>query len=295
MKDNLRKIKYSISSENNIRNLENEEDNNTQVKTFLWKLSNPLIQHKDNIAYVLGRISIVVVGAFYIIDYLYRIKCEQFYKIPNLYFSINNYDCLLRFAVMLMIFIIIVLGYIYLSRKQSKEKNSDDIISEMVFSLVAGIYLGLPNIKYIDDWLIYHSYIDFVVGVAYLEYAWVLFVLCPMLSFCGLFYIKEYSQNKIGKYIRALCILMMVFQCGIYLCGTFNLINVGVKDKRNYEIVTIKNQEYVILSHYGGDMLLAKYEHEDGEPVFITSEYFFKARTEGIFRYEHFNKEPKIR
>ena len=47
--------------------------------------------------------------------------------------------------------------------------------------------------------------------------------------------------------------------------------------------------------HYGGDMLLAKYEHEDGEPVFITSEYFFKAKTEGIFRYEHLNKEPKIR
>ena len=56
MKDNLRKIKYSISSENNIRNLENEEDGNTQVKTFSWKLINPLIQHKDKIAYVLGRI-----------------------------------------------------------------------------------------------------------------------------------------------------------------------------------------------------------------------------------------------
>ena len=39
MKDNLRKIKYSISSENNIQNLENEEDINTQVKTFSWKLS----------------------------------------------------------------------------------------------------------------------------------------------------------------------------------------------------------------------------------------------------------------
>ena len=295
MKDNLRKIKYSISSENNIRNLENEEDRNKQVKMFLCKMLDLLIQHKDNIAYVLGSIGTVAVGAFYIIDYLYRIKCERFYKIPNLYFSINNHDCLLRFAVLLMIFIIIVLGYRYLSRKQSKEKNSDDIISEMVFSLVAGIYLGLPNIKYIDDWLIYHNYIDFIVGVAYLEYAWVLFVLCPMLSFCGLFFIKEYSPNKIGKYIRALCILMMVFQCGIYLCGTFNLINVGVKDKRNYEIVTIKNQEYVILSHYGDDMLLVKYEREDEEQVFITSEYFFKAKTEGIFRDEHFNKEPKIR
>lgn len=76
MKDNLRKIKYSISSENNIRNLENEEDSNTQVKTFSWKLINPLIQHKDKIAYVLGRIGIVVVGTFYIIDYSYRIKCE---------------------------------------------------------------------------------------------------------------------------------------------------------------------------------------------------------------------------
>ena len=80
MKDNLRKIKYSISSENNIRNLENEEDINTQVKTFSWKLINPLIQHKDKIAYVLGRIGIVVVWTFYIIDYSYRIKCEQFYK-----------------------------------------------------------------------------------------------------------------------------------------------------------------------------------------------------------------------
>lgn len=30
--------------------------------------------------------------------------------------------------------------------------------------------------------------------------------------------------------------------------------------------------------HYGGDMLLAKYEHEDGEPVFITSEYFLKQK-----------------
>lgn len=29
MKDNLRKIQYSISSENNIRNLENGEDSNT--------------------------------------------------------------------------------------------------------------------------------------------------------------------------------------------------------------------------------------------------------------------------
>ena len=30
--------------------------------------------------------------------------------------------------------------------------------------------------------------------------------------------------------------------------------------------------------HYGGDMLLAKYEHEDEEPVFITSEYFLKQK-----------------
>ena len=88
---------------------------------------------------------------------------------------------------------------------------------------------------------------------------------------------------------------MMGIQYLIYICGTFNFINVDAKDKRNYEIVTIKNQEYVVLSHYGGDMLLVKYEREDKEPVFITSEYFFKAKTEGVFRYEHFNKEPKIR
>lgn len=71
MKDNLRKIKYSISSENNIRNLENEEDRNKQVKMFLCKMLDLLIQHKDNIAYVLGSIGTVAVGAFYIIDYLY--------------------------------------------------------------------------------------------------------------------------------------------------------------------------------------------------------------------------------
>ena len=68
MKDNLRKIQYSISSENNIRNLENGEDSNTQIMTSLYRLLDCLIQHKDNIAYVLGRIGIVVVGAFYIIE-----------------------------------------------------------------------------------------------------------------------------------------------------------------------------------------------------------------------------------
>lgn len=283
MKVNSKKIKGKILNENNSQKSAYEYDKK------IWKM----IKYKDIIVPMLGVVGALASVFSYALDYVYRIQCEKFYNIPNLYFSINGNDYLLRFAISTIIFILIIGGYRYLSSKQSKEKNKDDIINEIVFSLVSGIYLGLPNVIYVINWLEYYNCVYLISNFPWLGYILAASILILMLMFGILFFTKD--DSKYYKYTRGVCICFIVVQSTVYIVGTFNQFNVDVKDKRNYEIVTIKNKEYVILSNYGGDMLLVKYEHEDGEPVFITSEYFFKAKTEGVFRYEHLNKEPKIR
>ena len=282
MNVNSRKIKGKILNENNSRKPAYEYDKK------IWKVIK-----KDIIVPIVGVMGVFASVFSYAFDYVYRIQCEKFYNIPNLYFSINGNDYLLRFAICTVIFILILGGYRYLSINQSKEKNKDDIINEIVFSLVSGVYLGLPNVIYIINWLEHYNCVYLISNFPCLGYILASLIIVLMLMFGVLFFTR--GDSKYSKYIRGFCICFIVFQSTVYIVGTFNQFNVDVKDKRNYEIVTIKNKEYVILSNYGGDMLLVKYEHEDGEPVFITSEYFFKAKTEGVFRYEYLNKEPKIR
>ena len=71
-----------------------------------------------------------------------------------------------------------------------------------------------------------------------------------------------------------------------------------IMDKTSYEIISIQNENYVVLSEYDNKCLCVTYEvkKEQGQEMLTlyTYSYYFFSREEGIYSYIHMKEPPTI-
>ena len=79
------------------------------------------------------------------------------------------------------------------------------------------------------------------------------------------------------------------------LYGTIFKLSITIDDKTKYEFVTLKNNEYVVISSYDNKLLVVPFEiNEDGLYVFKTKQYCFEESYEGIYEYRNIENSPII-
>lgn len=77
--------------------------------------------------------------------------------------------------------------------------------------------------------------------------------------------------------------------------GTIFKLGISVEDKTKYEVVTIDEEDYVVLSEHDDKILVVLYEvKENGEYIFDTSKYWFYEKYQGIHRYINLKYCPEI-
>ncbi len=80
----------------------------------------------------------------------------------------------------------------------------------------------------------------------------------------------------------------------ILVLGAYLTLTSSVKDKRNYEVVSYEDNNFIILSEKEDSLLVAKYSSENDKYQIYTKEYYFIEKETGEYSYIEMKQEPFI-
>lgn len=253
-----------------------------------------------------------VMGAFaaaypiikYIYNYHYQIECEKFYKIPGEYFS-ASVDSSIYYIALLVLF----WGLPWLlQRHESKQKKTGgSLIGIVLFSFVFGVLLGVINVVNLTVILEnQNSRIGEVV------YTWVseklatvlliMIVICVATAFFAMIlpFCKTMSRKKVQNVLSTIMVILFAINMCLMLVGTHYILAMSPEDKVAYEIVTNKDDDYIVLGKKEDTILVVKYEIQNigqqnlKQYILLTDEYWIWNTTDCAFAYINMDMVPQI-
>ena len=271
------------------------------------KISIPewLFAKKEIIVGIAGGLAALYPIVNFMYNLSYQSKCEGFYGVPGKYFHSTIDNRLLYLAYILILIIICVTPVIirkYDEKKQVQVKGSTVYISFV--AAVVGMEIGFLNVYNLleimkqthktYDWI--KSVNNFLDKNATITITVV--IVAGTIALLGITLMDKLSVIK-WKWIKIVinCVFIFSFVISLLLMiyGTIFKLGISVEDKTKYEVVTIDEEDYVVLSEHDDKILVVLYEvKENGEYIFDTSKYWFYQKYQGTHRYINLKYCPEI-
>ncbi|WP_312070294.1 hypothetical protein [Anaerotignum propionicum] len=104
--------------------------------------------------------------------------------------------------------------------------------------------------------------------------------------------IAEIKNKLVKETIAWIGIITYVISFSIILYGTVFKLSTSIEDKIRYEIITNKENKYVVLSEENDKILVVEYFIEDGKYIFDANQYFFLYKYDCKFSYVDIKTKP---
>ncbi len=272
------------------------------------KMCNILERKGTNLsllATIVGLFSTLCAFTNFVYDINYKIKCGNFYGIPEKYFSTSvNKNILYRLIVIASLIYCLIPPILEKYSRKQKDGIKFDTLYLIFLSVLIGIMMSaavahnLGVISTYDDNIIL-SKVESVLSNWNIEtVAVVLTALCIVVAIGITFLSKLSHWEKILREIYSIVIVsIFVLNMAIIIHGTWITftLDLNIKNKTKYEFVKYECDEYVVLSEYNDKVLLVPFQvDEDGKYIFNTGEYIFKELDSGIFEYRNLGCTPDI-
>lgn len=246
-------------------------------------------------------VSIIPVIDF-VCNFLYKNNCEKFYNIPARYFSQSIYNTLILafFAVLLVVLAIIP------AIKQHWERNKNRLstlktVYNVSLSVGIGLVAGLMNTLYLIETINLFSEINYPYNsISSLffsidENIFIVIILAiTLICVLGLLFNYKFPniRNRFLKYsVSIIVALSIAFNILMVIGGiTTRFINsYSIQYKTKYEIASVQDEKFAVLSDYENKKLVVKFDILDNNGqktyTFKTNEYFFIDPDECTFSY----------
>ena len=254
------------------------------------------IKYQEIIGSIVGAVAVIYPALNYIYNFFFQLECEIFYGIPRQYFHSVIDNKLMYLAI---IFIIPLVCYKLLITKSEESKNH-----KCETAVFLGFYIGLLNVFNLIEVLRQaHKTFDwiepFVVFLGENVTAMVIIIIAlGMFAFLGPILLEKVRCKKNKWIIAALSFaisLTIIFDLLLMLYGgVIFKLQISMEDKTKYEIVTISEKEYMVLSEHEDKILAVEYKEENDQYIFNTSKYWFYDKYQGTHRYVDLKCSPKI-
>lgn len=263
------------------------------------------MQKKEIIVGIAGGLAALYPIVNFMYNLSYQSKCEGFYGVPGKYFHSTIDNRLLYLAYIIILIIICVTPVIirkYDEKKQVQVKGSTVYISFV--AAVVGMEIGFLNVYNLleimkqthktYDWI--RSVNNFLDKNATITITVV--IVAGTIALLGITLMDKLRGIK-RKWIKIVinCVFIFSFVISLLLMiyGTIFKLGISVEDKTKYEVVTIDEEDYVVLSELDDKILVVLYEvKENGEYIFDTSKYWFYEKYQGTHRYINLKYCPEI-
>lgn len=125
-----------------------------------------------------------------------------------------------------------------------------------------------------------------------------IFIVAGSIALLGITLMDKIRVIK-WKWIKNVINIVFILSFGISLLlmifGTIFKMSISIEDKTKYELVTIDEEEYVVLSEHDDKILVVLYEvKENGQYIFNTSKYWIYEKYQGTHRYINLKYCPEI-
>ena len=189
--------------------------------------------------FVIGSIVVSVFICF--VNYRYSMACEKLYNIPSEYFSLNVIKILFD-TIKLIVYELILFWSL------SSNAQYDSKIIEIIMSFIAVFFM-----IFIPILLCWNIIKCLIIGI-------IVAIIIVI--------IKYYCKN-IYNFIIVLCMPC----CCITII--INIFKFNLKTKWEYEVVVIKNKNYIVLSHYNNYLVCIDYKSDTkGKLNLLTNDYY---------------------
>lgn len=275
-------------------------DKKTKISISEW-----LFAKKEIIVGIAGGLAALYPIVNFMYNLSYQSKCEGFYGVPGKYFHSTIDNRLLYLACILILIIICATPIIirkYDEKKQVQVKGSTVYVSFV--AAVVGMEIGFLNVYNLleimkqthktYDWI--RSVNNFLDKNATITITVV--IVAGTIALLGITLIDKIRAIK-WRWIKIVinCVFIFSFAISLLLMiyGTIFKLGISVEDKTKYEVVTIDEEDYVVLSEHDDKILVVLYEvKENGQYIFDTSKYWFYEKYQGTHRYINLKYCPEI-
>lgn len=309
-KENIKIAIQIKNKESIIKSEENEiQENNTEsVKTEIHKNSNSdkksllkIIKHGiKKTARWTSKLLVIVSGfgvIYFIINllanYSFKSACAIFYGVPAKYFH-KIIDEELLFIACALLFVVGSFIPIFLKIRMTVKNEKDKFKTALLFfiGLIFSILVGLIIIVCLPV-IFRNSFVpEFVQSLA----RWLLnFYILPCIV-CVLIFIILFFMAKKKEYdltimkISCICIFLLF----LFIC--LPRLTMPINDKTTYEIVSVQDDSYVVLTEYDNKNLCVKYDVDSNKNFTLyTGEYYFFSKEDAKYSYVTMNTPPKIK
>lgn len=238
-----------------------------------------------NLSKWIGGIGVLYALYNQVYDVIYGIQCEQFYKIPSEYFHKNLDVDVFRLLIFILLFWLILIFPKYISAKD--ESSKFDVWAKRFDGIAGGIFITYINLCILFNVAVRWSYINYMV-----------LILGVIIFFLGTGMFIGAAQTSY-KWIKYIFTVIIFVQCCVLCFGAYSTVFQDIEDKRNYEIVSVENKEFVILSKKDDKALVVPFSVEYNElgkvMILHNDEYSFSDKYKGVFRFEHLECAPQMR
>lgn len=264
-----------------------------------------LFAKKEIIIGIAGGLAALYPMVNFMYNLSYQSKCEGFYGVPGKYFHSAIDNSLLYLACILMLIIICATPVIirkYDEKKQVQVKGSTVYVSFV--AVVVGMEIGSLNVYNLLE----------IMKQTHKTYEWIrsvnnfldknatitmtVVIVAGMIALLGITLIDKIRAIK-WRWIKIAinCVFIFSFTISLLLMiyGTIFKLGISVEDKTKYEVVTIDEEDYVVLSEHEDKILVVLYEVKvNGQYIFDTSKYWFYEKYQGTHRYINLKYCPEI-
>ncbi len=240
----------------------------------------------------------------YLYNFLYQKDCEKFYHINGTHFhtSINNWILYLG-AIGLLFLMCFVPVFSKKFIDLFGDKSWISKVVKWIIPLYMGFLIGVVNIdnfvkilRKIDGSMI-APYVGDMLNKIGAPVIVGIVILISVLSVVGVALsnrIDNIKKRRIRAILNGIVCFFLFLNLLILVMGTYFTLTSSVKDKRNYEVVSYEESNFIILSEKEESLLVAKYAIENGRYQIYTKEYYFIEKETGEYSYIEMKQEPRI-
>ncbi len=233
-------------------NTSNENNADSKAKNFY-----KILKIENIVAVLSGFMTVyAIINTVYVFNY--RVKCEEFYRIPMKYFTTDIDRMLIGIFALILILIVSVMPLILrkvLTEKQLGVINNIGYLTiwAVIFGMITGI-INVYNLCEVMEHLYETNKVTNDISMWMIEYpesAIAIMIALSMFLLLGIFIFDKVIvlKKKVIKvaFITIFCIsylastLLMIF-------GTIFRWTVSLEEKTNYEMVEIDDAEYIVIS-----------------------------------------------
>lgn len=271
------------------------EEKNNFINTFLTK--------QDVAIKTITLITALYTFVNIILNMQYRIACENYYNIPSKYFNTDYSSKIILLICLIFLIttpIMCFCGKRYLIK--SGATKLEVIIFTTLFTIYISICIGLLNLfslRYIIE-----KEINIPINIANFinkyanEIVWGVMIL-GILSVFGIVLFDNIGKIKnkiIKKVMQFISWTPIALTVTLFAFGVYSKMASGVENLKKYEVVSMSDSQYVILSNCNDKALIVSFDvDENGQYIFYTSEYRFIDKYEGDFKYITMDSKPIIK